>query len=264
MNQLIQIDPQKCKKDKLCIVECPFNVLKEGSEKIPEIDPAMVDQCMKCGHCLAVCPTGALSLEGVDPESCESASKEIAVDVAAMETLLKNRRSVRVFKNKPVAREQVEHLLEMVRHAPTAKNLQPVNWLLIDDKEKIQTLAKMAVDWLGAAGLFPSIGEAWEAGEDVILRSAPLLAIAYSAKGALNPTADCSIAVTSLELAATSYGIGSFWAGFFMGASNNYGPVNEYLKLPENHAVYAALALGYPKFKYHRIPQRQKANVTWL
>lgn len=261
---LIQIDTEKCVQDKLCIIECPFNVLRENSEKFPEVDPATEYMCMQCGHCLAVCPTGALTLEGVGPEGCEPASRDIIVGVPEMEALLKNRRSVRVYKNKPVAREQATHLMEMVRWAPTAKNLQPVHWLLVDDKEKIHELAGMTIEFLKAGGVFPEMIAAWETGEDMVMRDAPLLAIAHAANDALNPSADCAIAVTSLELAATSYGIGSFWAGFFMRASNQYAPIAEYLNLPEKHAVYAALALGYPKFRYHRIPQRQPNKVSWL
>lgn len=186
------------------------------------------------------------------------------MDVAAMEALLKNRRSVRVYKNKPVEREKVAHLMDMLRWAPTAKNLQPVHWVLVDDRDKIHELAKMTVQWLEQNNAYPGIAAAWEAGEDMILRRAPLIAIAHTATDALVPVADCSIAVTSLELAATSYGIGSFWAGFFMIAASLHPPIAEYLNLPENHAVYAALALGYPKFKYHHIPERREAKVSWL
>lgn len=261
---LIQIDTEKCQKDRLCIIECPFNVLRENSKKFPEVNPDTEYMCMKCGHCLAVCPTGALTLENLTPESCAPSSKHIAVGVAEMETLLTNRRSVRVYKNKPVAREQIAHLMEMVRWAPTAKNLQPVHWLLVDDKEKIHELARMTIEYLKAGEVFPEMITAWESGEDMILRSAPLLAIAYAAKDALNPSVDCAIAITSLELAATSYGIGSFWAGYFMRAATQYEPIAEYLNLPENNLVFGALGLGYPKFTYHRIPQRQPSKVSWF
>lgn len=262
--KLITVDDQKCKKDGICIEECPFNILVANDDGIPEMVPGAAAVCMKCGHCLAVCPAGALTLEATSPESCEAALKVPAVTESAMEALLKNRRSVRVYKDKPVPRETVGRLMEMVRWAPTAKNLQPVNWLLVDDKEKIREMARLTIEWFKETGVFPEIAEAWEAGEDMILRGAPLLAIAHTANDALNPPGDCSIAVTSLELAATSYGIGGCWAGFFMRAANNYGPMADFLNLPERHGVYAALMLGYPKFRYHRIPARQEAIVNWM
>jgi len=262
--KLISIDSEKCKKDGICIEECPFNILVENADGIPEMAPGADAVCMKCGHCLAVCPAGAVTLEGVSPESCEAARKYPIVDESTMEALLKNRRSVRVYKNRPVPREAIDHLMEMVRWAPTAKNLQPVHWRLVDDREKIREMARLTIEWFRADGMFPEIVNAWEAGEDMILRDAPLLAVAHTPTNGLNPPADCAIAATSLEIAATAYGIGGCWAGFFMRAANNYGPMADYLNLPEGHAVYAALMLGYPKFKYHRIPRRHEGNVSWM
>ncbi len=260
----VVVDPEKCEKDGICIEECPFNLLAANAEGVPEMAPGAEAVCIKCGHCLAVCPAGAVSLEGVSAESCDPALKDPAVDQTAMEALLKNRRSVRVFKDKPVSRETAGRLMEMVRWAPTAKNLQPVRWLLADDPGKIREMAGLTVEWFRSGGVFPEIVDAWEAGEDMILRNAPLLAIAHAAKDGLNPAADCCIAATSLEIAATSFGIGGCWAGFFMRASNNYGPMADYLNLPENHAVYAALMLGYPKFGYRRVPRRNEAKAVWM
>ena len=262
--KLIQVDIEKCNKDNICIIECPFNLLRENGDGIPEMIPGGEAFCMRCGHCLAVCPSGAVTLNGVPPDACDPSRRDIIVDVPDMEGLLKNRRSVRVYKNKPIAREKVAHLMDMVRWAPTAKNVQPVQWLLVDDREKIREMARLTVQWFEEIGMFPEISAAWKAGEDMILRSAPLIAMAHTAKDAMSPVIDCTIAVTSLELAATAYGLGGFWTGFFIRASNHYGPLKAFLNLPENHAVYAALALGYPKFSYHRVPQRQKAKVTWM
>ncbi|MEE4357784.1 MAG: nitroreductase family protein [Desulfococcaceae bacterium] len=262
--KLFLANAEKCKKDGICIRECPFNLLRENADGVPEMLSGAEAVCMRCGHCLAVCPSGAVSLGGVSPEMCEKTAKEPAVDEAAMEVLLKNRRSVRVYKDKAVPRETVSRLMEMLRWAPTAKNLQPVHWLLADDKEKIREMARLTVAFLHENNVFPEIREAWEAGEDMILRSAPLIAVAYAADDALNPPTDCAIATTSLELAATAFGIGSCWAGFFIRAAKHYKPMIDFLDLPEGHSVYAALMLGYPKFKYHRIPPRRKTGIRWF
>ena len=39
--------------------------------------------------------------------------------------VIKNRFSVRKFKNQPIEPEKLEHILEAAKAAPTAKNLQP-------------------------------------------------------------------------------------------------------------------------------------------
>ncbi|BCS96622.1 nitroreductase [Desulfoluna limicola] len=263
--QLITIDKDKCKKDGICIAECPFNILKENAGGVPEMIPGGDATCMRCGHCLAVCPSGALTLEGAAPAACEPVKKEWSMDAGAMEQLLKTRRSVRVYRDKPVSHEIAGRLMDMLRWAPTAKNLQPVHWTLVDDRTKIRTMAGMTIDWLRDSNMFPEMVSAWENdGEDMVLRGAPLLAIAHAHKDALNPQADCTIAMTTLELAASAMGIGGCWAGFFMGAAQQYGPLEAYLDLPEGHHVYAALMLGYPKFSYQRIPAREGEKVRWL
>jgi nitroreductase/NAD-dependent dihydropyrimidine dehydrogenase PreA subunit len=262
--KLIQIDEEKCKKDNICIIECPFNLLRENESGIPEMIEGGETNCMVCGHCLAICPSGAVSLNGISPDSCDASQKNIIVDPQTMEALLKNRRSVRVYKDKSIERDTVGHLMDMIRWVPSSKNTQPLHWKLVDDRAKIREMAGLTVQWFEETNAFPDIVAAWKGGEDMILRNAPLIAIAHVAKNALNPTTDACIATASLELAAMSYGIGSFWTGFFMRAANNYTPLKAFLKLPENHAVFAGLALGYPKFKYHKIPNRQASKVTWM
>ena len=43
---LIQINTEKCQKDKLCIIECPFNILRENDDKFPEVVPGAEEMCM--------------------------------------------------------------------------------------------------------------------------------------------------------------------------------------------------------------------------
>ncbi len=263
--KLISVDVEKCKKDGICITECPFNILRETSDGIPEMIPGAEEFCMKCGHCLAVCPSAALTMDGISPESCEPVRKDIIFEEDAVEFLMKSRRSVRVYKDKLVPRETVGRLMEMMRWVPTAKNFQPVHWTLVDDRKKIRKMAGMVIDWFRESNVFPEIIDIWDnRGEDMILRDAPLLAVAHSHREALNPPADCAIAVTSLELAGSAMGIGGCWAGFFMRAANNYAPLKAYLNLPEGHEVYAGLMMGYPKFAYHRIPPRHEQKVRWI
>lgn len=262
--KLITIDAKKCGKDGICIEECPFYLLKADSDGIPEMIPGAESVCLKCGHCLAVCPNGAVTFEGISPESCEPVPKEKSISEETISQLIKTRRSIRVYRNRPVSREVIERLMNTVQYAPTAKNLQPVQWILVDDKEKIHHMAGLTIEWLRKLNMVPDIIAAWENGHDIILRGAPMLAIAHAAKKSINPAADCAIACTTLELIANSMGLGGCWAGYFMRGANNFEPLKQYLKVPEGHNVYAALMLGYPKFRYHRIPPRQVPKFRWL
>jgi nitroreductase/NAD-dependent dihydropyrimidine dehydrogenase PreA subunit len=262
---LIEIDSFKCRKDQLCVIECPFNCLVEGKNGVPYLDAEREQYCMRCGHCVAVCPSAAVTLEGVDPSTLEPAVRYPVIEPQMMKALLDNRRSVRVFRSEPIAREKAAELLDMVKRAPTAKNKLPVEWLLVDDAAKIHRIAELTVEWLRGFGEAQAmVTEAWDAGEDIILREAPLLAMACAGSDAIKPCEDCTIAVTSMELAAATLGIGSFWLGYFMTAAQNYAPLQEFLGLPEGMLPRAALGLGYPKMIYRRLPERKAPVVRWL
>ena len=110
----IKIDTEKCKKDKICIIECPFNILRENSDGFPEVIPEAKDLCMHCGHCLAVCPSDALTFDGVAPESCEPALNEVAVDVPAMEALLKNGADTVILLDPNVMGLTAKHFRELI------------------------------------------------------------------------------------------------------------------------------------------------------
>jgi nitroreductase/NAD-dependent dihydropyrimidine dehydrogenase PreA subunit len=261
---LIAIDLEKCTACGLCVVECPFDLLTQKAGEVPALIPGGERFCLRCGHCLAICPGGALSLDGESPESCEKAQREAVIDPAAMTALLKNRRSIREYKNQSVPRKKIEALMEGIRWAPTAKNEQPVEWLLVDDRAAIRDLAELTVNWAREIHRMPELVTAWDAGQDLVLREAPLLAIAHAPSDGLSPVIDSVIAAASLELAASVQGIGSCWAGYFMRAAQQDPRIADRLNLPDGHQVCAVLMMGYPKLIYHRIPPRKKPAVTWL
>lgn len=58
---------------------------------------------------------------------------------------IKDRRSVRKFKDEAVERQVMEDIIEVARFAPSWINFQIARWTLIDDKEVIGKLANDAV-----------------------------------------------------------------------------------------------------------------------
>ena len=102
----------------------------------------------------------------------------------------------------------------------------------------------------------------WDFGIDVITRGAPHLIIAHAQKDSV-PMGDCQIALTYLELAAHSMGLGACWAGFVQAAIIFNPAVGEMLQLPEDHASFGALLIGHPKYKFSHIPMRNEAKIIW-
>jgi len=76
------------------------------------------------------------------------------------------------------------------------------------------------------------------------------------------PTA-CTIALTYLELAAPSFDLGTCWAGYFNAGATFWPPMQEELRLPEGNVSFGSMMVGYPKFKYQRLPLRNDAKIMW-
>ncbi len=260
----LHIDTDKCVKDGICIAECPFLLLEETEDRRARFIPEAESLCIECGHCLAVCPTGAVSINGITQEQLDTVDRSLALGPEQTANWLRSRRSVRSYKEDPVPRELVIDLLELTRWAPTARNQQNVHWLVAPTPETVRELAEMVADWLREKELMPAVLARWDTGSDIFLRNAPVLVAAHAPEESYRPEVDCSIALTSLELAAPGLGLGACWAGFFMNAAVAHAPLRERLALPEGHKVYGALMLGYSQYRYRFIPPRRELRLGWL
>jgi len=260
----LTIDQEKCKKCYSCIAECPFDLINEDKEGYPQLRRAAVKKCIRCGHCMAVCGADALDIS-ISPLATSSlVDKTLLPKPESVAHFLRSRRSIRSYKKRVVDHETLAAILDISCYAPSAHNGQPVHWVMVENPEEVKKLAGMVVDWMRDLKMFPGLVRAWEQGEDKVLRGAPHLAIAHAdPEKSEHPVEDCSLATAYLDLAAHSHGIGSCWAGFLVQAFQHYQPVIDALNLPEKHKVYTALMLGYPKFKYRHIPQRDELKVLW-
>ena len=68
---LFTVDPKKCKRDGLCVAECPGLLIEIiGEDGFPTPIAEAEELCINCGHCVSVCPQGALSLKTMSPKDC--------------------------------------------------------------------------------------------------------------------------------------------------------------------------------------------------
>jgi nitroreductase/NAD-dependent dihydropyrimidine dehydrogenase PreA subunit len=274
MMSLLIVDENKCKQDGFCARDCPTAIIRlKDKESYPEMVPGGEQYCLTCGHCVAVCPHGALSHAKVPFEECTPIQMELVINEAQALQFLRSRRSTRFFKDKPVEKQKIQRLIETARYAPTASNTQLVEWLVFNDKDTIKGFAKMAVDWARALlekdpqsakfPYIPGIVAAWDFGYDAVLRGAPAMVVASAPKEDLNGTVNLSVALSYLELAAPSMGLGACWAGLLKGALLFWQPLQKAIGLPEDHTHHYPMILGYPKAKYFRLPQRKPPKITW-
>lgn len=269
----LMIDAEKCNKCGMCTEACPGYLIRiAGEEALPSWVKGAEYACLTCGHCVAICPTGALELSSIPVASCVAINRELQPAPEQLEHFLKSRRSVRAYKEEPVEKEKLLKLIDIARYAPSGHNAQPVHWLIIEEREKVKQLAQLSIDWLRGlintnpdlAGMLQAevLARTWDYGIDIITRGAPHLIFAHAQKDSV-PMGDCTIALTYLELAAHSMGLGACWAGFIQAAALYSPAVAEVVQLPEDHVSFGVMMIGYPKYKYTRIPVRNEARVIW-
>ncbi len=270
---MLTIDGNLCKKDGLCVAECPVSVITINEiSNFPETVEGAESTCLGCGHCVAVCPHGALSHESSPLEASPVIDKNLTIDSEHAVQFLRSRRSVRLFKDKPVEQDSVEQLIKVASYAPTGSNLQMVEWLVFDDKEKLHELSGLAIDWMrdslkqntkNAPPYLPRLIEAWEAGHDTVLRNAPVVILAMVNKDARNGLVDSTIALSYLDLVAPTFGLGSCWAGLLQGAMLNWPPVKEAMGITDDYPFHYPMMIGFNKSRYYRMPERKNPRIIW-
>lgn len=271
---LISIDAEKCERDSICVRECPTTIIKlKNKESLPQMIKGGEDFCLRCGHCVTVCPHGALDHVDIPLEACPPIDKTLTVTPEQVVQFLRSRRSVRFFKNRVVEQEVLRAVIETARYAPNGSNTQLIEYTVFTDKEKIHQLAGLAVDWMKnmqekfpgepTAAYMPMIISAWNMGTDLVLRDAPGLILASAPKENRNGMVDTSIALTYLELAALPLGLGTCWAGLLQGGLLSWEPLKEAIGLPEGHVHHYPMMIGYAKPKYYRLPERKKPKITF-
>ena len=262
---LFTVDPTKCLRDGICVAECPrFLIAIQDEGSCPEPVEGADELCLACGHCMAVCPVGALTLKGIAPEERPQVRPELLPSVEQAEHFLRSRRSVRTFADKPVPREVLERLLDTACYAPSASNSQPVEWLVIYDPPVARRLAQMAGEWMLQQGMLAAYARSYATatteGHDAICRGAPHLVLAHTPQGR---EANGVIALTTLELAAYALRLGACWSGLFHAALNGSAELREAVGLPDGRACSGVMLLGYPRYAYQRLPQRKPARIVW-
>lgn len=138
---------------------------------------------------------------------------------------IKTRRSIRSYKDNPINKKILEELVDCARLAPTGRNIQPWEFIVITDKGKLKQLGQIAT-----TGPF--------------IADAAACIVVCGPKDQKWVFEDGSAAVENILLAAHSLGIASCWVA---GYPKEYcTEINKLLGIPDSHVVVASLPLGYP------------------
>lgn len=268
---LLAVNKDTCTQCGLCATVCTTKIIHFKEGNYPRLLPGTDEICLRCGHCVGICPTDSLKHQDLPAEQSAVIEKSLEINFKQCAQLIKSRRSIREFQNRAVSKEKIERIIDVARYAPSGHNAEEVRWLVINDRAYIRKLAGIGADWLrfmiksnpAMAAMFEGTLKQLEAGQDVFLRDAPAIVTAYAEKNSPMAATDCAIALGYFDLAAGSAGLGCCWAGFFYMAAGTYPDMMKAIGLPEGFAPYGALMVGYPQYRYQRVPARKPARIIY-
>ena len=174
--------------------------------------------------------------------------------------VIKNRRSVRAYKDEQIDDEDIEKILHAAILAPTARGEAPWHFTVVQNKELLEDINDSVRSILSNSGdeLLEGIAES---GVNV-MHNAPTVVFVSAKSDATNMQADCSAAIENMLLAAEGLDIGSCWLGLVA----IYFSVEENLKklhIPEGYTPLYGVALGY-KVEPNEPNPRDDVLVNWL
>lgn len=148
------------------------------------------------------------------------------------------RRSVREFTDQPIDNRILDMILKTGYYAPSGHNMQTWKFTVLKSQDKIKQLKEITrakakekkVHFYG-------------------FENPQILILVSNDRRNKDGIQDASCAAENMMLAAQSYGIGSVWLNPLMTLCDE-PEIRELLdsyQLPEQHIVWAAVALGYPK-----------------
>ena len=240
---MIRVNTETCIGCGMCEKDCLASAIRveDGKAKVKM-------KCMECGHCVAVCPVGAVTMDG-------------AYDMADVMPY-----DAETFK---VPAENFLNFLivEAGRYTPTASNGQNVHFVVVQEQmERVKDLIWEGLERMLEAGEIPHYRgmlqrfidrRKADKTQDALFFGAPVLVV-LTCEGPWNGP----LAARSMELMAEAEGLGSLYSGFIQRGIFYSPEVQELLGIT-GEQVTVCMLMGYPAVKYRRTVPRKKANVTW-
>jgi len=252
----IVIDSNKCIGCAKCVKDCVAAALfiENGKAKLR-------NGCIECGHCYAVCPTGAVDMPAYDTSACGATVNMSDFDSEKFLQALKSRRTIRQYKNIPVEQEKIDMILEAGRYAPTGSNSQNVAYTILGSKqdEIERECVKLFRTGVGIGSKFVKYLQNQNIDDNFFFKGAPLV-IVVSGIDKVN----ASLASAYMELTANSLGLGVLYSGFFCICERISPKIRRTLKLPKGHRAITCMIIGYPDVQYKRIAPRKPLKAKRL
>jgi nitroreductase len=151
-----------------------------------------------------------------------------------IEEAIYKRRTIRRYKQDPIPSDILRKLIDYARVAPMAKNVQGLEFVIVENSETREKLFKL----IKFAGSLPRDQRTPEPGRE------PTAYIIVLVNTEIKPSFfdfDIGAAVENILLGAVKYGIGSCWM-----ASINVRKIKSLFEIPDQYQVKHVISLGYP------------------
>lgn len=262
---MVTIDTELCVGCGKCVVDCVSGrlVLRDGKAVYRK-------RCIKCGHCVAICPVNAVSMPEYDMADVEEYdSAHFDVEPERLLRLVKFRRSVREFVQRPVEKEKLRGIVNAGRSSATASNRQDFRFFVVQDRlaefkrliweileKQLEDKVNMPSDMLRPFSRFLDMRRK-DPAHDYLFRNATV-AVFVEAESEL----DAGIAGQNMELTAAAHGLGVMYDQYLAYAVKLNREAMHWLGLHRDKFVLAML-MGYPGIRYARTAPRKHVDLTW-
>ena len=157
--------------------------------------------------------------------------------------LLKFRRSIRVYQDKPIPQDLLLQILEAGRWAATAANLQPWHFIVVTDPETRKRIGDVARFFFIKSS---HVGKA-----------PVVIVLGFDTRKGKYGRYDATLAGGNMMTIAAGLGLGTCWIGAF-----DEPKVKEILGIPEPIEVIALITLGYPGEKAEVPPRVELEKIV--
>lgn len=170
--------------------------------------------------------------------------------------LVKNRQSVRRYLSKEVEPEKLRRCLEAARLAPSASNSQPWSFIVVNNPELKDKVAKLTYDRIIPFNKF--VKQAPVLVVFVIEKPKIITRVGDFIKKMEYPKIDIGITAENFCLQATSEGLGTCMLGWFKEA-----PIKKLLNIPDNKKIGLIVSVGYAP-KDYKLREKSRKSFTEL
>jgi nitroreductase len=175
---------------------------------------------------------------------------------------IKSRKSTRKYKNEQISEVELQTILEAAIQAPSANNMQPWNFTVIQDRDMISFISNKSKEVMLKSDneIIVKTGKS----SINIFYDAPTVIIVSGKEAVKSSLVDCSAAIENMLIATESIGLGSVWVGF-VGFFFTLSDEVKRLNLPEGYKPFYAVAIGYKSENSNQeISKRNKDVINYI